>query len=498
MFVRCGLHISDRIVEAAVPIATRAERSRQRNIEVENLFNLSRAQDESNAAQQNHASRSASYNQPIFNRKLPVLADKDVGVPLSQEALEGQVPSAYGATFRRSLMSKNPDVNEDTAGLVRARTDAQLRLARQRAGNPTTGQYDALDARKLGSRPEAGKILSLRESTANQRNLGVRQANGKHREEATRIEGLQYGKDTMGLEPRQRYPTSSPRQSPASEQTEAPRRSFPRDDSNYQGQSTQGIHFRRFDLGAEGRYDQANRRQSGTNDRPVRENVPSGRGSRVRRGGAQGSGGGRPRVSRKGGDGEPQSRKRNKEASRGNDFGRKISAEETYNEDERRYMKEETEKKSTKSTHFEPKVISPETFSGLGPALGSGEQGISEILGAKIHLAQRILEGEYVEWYSKEQKADVMTIVNVMKRKRKSDAASSPSTEAEHQTQGLLQKLLGGRYEVTKPQQDKDILGHVARHADRNESYYPTDQQSLLEKVRSIMPAGNTTKARVT
>lgn len=483
-------------MEVAVPIATRAERSKQRNIEVENLYNLSRAQDESNAAQQNLSSRSASSNQPVFNRQLPVLTDKDVGVPLSQEALEGQVPSAYGATLRRSLISKNPDVNENTAGLVRARTDAQVRLARQGAGNSITGQYDALDARKLGSRPEAGKVLSLRERTANQRGLGIRQANRKHGEEATRIEGLQFRKDIMGLKPRQTYPTSSPRQSVGSEQIEAPRRSFTRDDNNFQGQSTQGTHFRRFDLGAEGRYDQANRRVSGANERPVRENASSGRGSRVRRGGAQGSGAGRPRASRKGGDGEPQSRKRNKETSRGNDFGPKISAEEMYNEDERRYMKEEKEKKSTKSTHFEPGLISPETFSGLGPALGSGEQGISEALGAKIHLAQRVLEGEYVEWYSKEQKKDVMTIVNVMKKERKSNAASSLSTEAEYQTQGLLQKLLGGKYEVTKPQQEKDILGHVARHADRNESYYPTDQQSLLEKVRSIVPAGHTDKAR--
>lgn len=119
---------------------------------------------------------------------------------------------------------------------------------------------------------------------------------------------------------------------------------------------------------------------------------------------------------------------------------------------------------------------------------------MSEVLGGRLLLARRLLDGEHVEWHSKEQKADVITLVERLKDEKKRTTSSSPSAEAEHQTQSLMQKLLGGRYEFTKPQQEKDILGHVARHTDRNESYFPMDQQSLLEKVRSLMPVDDIRK----
>lgn len=154
------------------------------------------------------------------------------------------------------------------------------------------------------------------------------------------------------------------------------------------------------------------------------------------------------------------------------------------NEEEKEYVEKKRERESVKSTAFDPGNIARDTFSGVGPAVVSGEWGMSEVLGEGLLLAKRHLEGDYIEWDSKEQKADVMTLVERLKGFDKK--ASLPAVEAEQQN--LMQKLLGGRYEFTKPQIGKGILGDVARYADRNESYFPDDQRSLLEKVRSIMP----------
>lgn len=144
---------------------------------------------------------------------------------------------------------------------------------------------------------------------------------------------------------------------------------------------------------------------------------------------------------------------------------------------------------------FEPASITQETYSGIGPALASGTFGMSEVLGEQLLMAKKYLEGGFIQWDSKEQKADVMTLAESLKTLEEQEAHSqdgekgkSLSAKTEKQTQELMQKLLGGKYEMMKPQPGKDVLGNVARHINRNESYFPDDQRILLEKVKSILP----------
>lgn len=287
----------------------------------------------------------------------------------------------------------------------------------------------------------------------------------------------------MGLQSKKRFPPQQPRSE--HEQHEAPRRNSMPDNSDFPVRISQENTLQHN--GPRGETDLEARRRGGPS--AFRERIPP-----ARRGGAQSGRAGRPRTPRSDGDDQPRNRKRNKEAAGGNDHFGKTSAEDMYNEEEKEYTKQKRVEETTQSIAYEVTDVNRESFGGLGPAVVSGEWGMSEVLGGRLLLARSLLNGEYVEWHSKEQKADVMTLVEKLKDEKKRNTSPSLSAEAEQQTQNLMQKLLGGKYEFTKPQQGRDILGNVARHADRNESYFPMDQQSLLEKVRGLMPADDTRK----
>ncbi len=55
----------------------------------------------------------------------------------------------------------------------------------------------------------------------------------------------------------------------------------------------------------------------------------------------------------------------------------------------------------------------------------------------------------------------------------------------------LLHHLLSGSYHLARPavEDGRDIIGHVARLANSNGSYRPKDEQSLLQKVQTLLPA---------
>ena len=204
---------------------------------------------------------------------------------------------------------------------------------------------------------------------------------------------------------------------------------------------------------------------------------------------------GRPRSDRNRDDVEP--RRRNRDAKRGyGENNRRERQEEPMTGEERQYLKEKSEQESPKDITFEPMEFSRETFSGMGSVTASDEWGMSELLGEKLLLARKYLDGEFIQWDSKEQKADVMAVAKKLravsageKPRNQAKTASPTSGDGDEQAQALMQKLFAGEYAEFKRLGVNDVLGHVERNVHRNETFYPDDEKSLLAKVKSIMLA---------
>ena len=194
-----------------------------------------------------------------------------------------------------------------------------------------------------------------------------------------------------------------------------------------------------------------------------------------------------PRVARGSDDSEPNRRKRGVEQKSDLDNINHLK-EDDWTAEERQYLKEKKERKSEfKVQVYEPENISKEMFGKTAPATASDELGLSNMLGERLLLATKYLDQEFIPWDSKEQKADVMAVVEKLKAVKR---GGNPKGNVDQQTQSLMQKLIAGEYAAFRQLGGNDILGHVERHVHRNDSFYPEDEKSLLEKVRSIMPAG--------
>ena len=219
---------------------------------------------------------------------------------------------------------------------------------------------------------------------------------------------------------------------------------------------------------------------------PIRQNGPGQRGGgRV----------GRPRASRNNDDSEPKRRKRGggQVSNRENRFGPK---EEQWTKEEKQYLKEKVERQSQKPEHYEPVESSKEAFIGIGPATASDEWGMIEMLGERLLLARKYLDRKFIQWDSREQKADVMAMVEKLKAVRggakpngEMEKASPTSANGDQQAQAVMQKLIAGEYAKFRRSKKPDVLGQVEMSVHRNDSFYPDDEKSLLEKVRSILPA---------
>ena len=263
----------------------------------------------------------------------------------------------------------------------------------------------------------------------------------------------------------------------------------PRGENNFQQSPSQEGSFRytetqgveRAGLASRPRF---TRDQDGAQNRIRGEGRPQ-RSSRSR--------GGLSQASRDSDDSEPRRRRRGVEAGTNRD-DRSGRAQKTWTDEEKQYLKEKAER-SQRSLEYEPMELSRETLAGMGPATASDEWGMSEMLGERLLLARKHLDREFIQWDSKEQKADVMAVVEKLKASRRTKStegdkknASTASGNDDQQAQALMQKLFGGSYDKFKRVGEKDILGHVERHVHRNDSYYPNDEKSLLETVRSILP----------
>ena len=171
--------------------------------------------------------------------------------------------------------------------------------------------------------------------------------------------------------------------------------------------------------------------------------------------------------------------------------------EGSWTAEERQYLEEKKERESESKVQLhEPENSSKEIFIRTAPATASDELGLSNMLGERLLLATKYLDREFIQWDSKEQKADVMAVVEKVKAVRrggsvvKTESASVKAANGDQQAQSLMQRLIAGEYAAFRRLGENDILGQVERHVHRNDSFYPEDEKSLLEKVRSIMPAG--------
>jgi hypothetical protein len=407
-----------------------------------------------------------------------------------------------------------------TAGAVDTKNMGSTRLERPTRDSHRSAEAfatGAVDARNLGARPEgvgSSLMRNLRRTPSERIGLEEKQRFPPRPEGESRSDHPRNSSGYQGQVPRREDGIRSDQ--PRSEDGTQQRQSLPQrreDDLNTDHASSEDhiqertSRFVRDSLRRDGRFrnDQP-RSGSGIQERaPQREGqgraafnrAPIGDGPPQRRGRP-----GRPRTARHGdGDGEPKRRKASnfKENRRGKGDRDARLSEPVWDEEEKEYFKQKTKAETQKSLEFDPGNITQQTFSGVAPALVSGIQGMSEVLIERLMLAKRYLEGGFIQWDSKEQRADVMTLVERLKTLDEQGQHDNDGKKGEplllrteDQTQALMQKLLGGKYEMVKPQQGKDVLANVARHVDRNESYFPDDQRSLLEKVRSILPMEGT------
>ena len=200
-------------------------------------------------------------------------------------------------------------------------------------------------------------------------------------------------------------------------------------------------------------------------------------------------------------DSELQRRKRRAEQSCGLSELIDFKAKD-WTAEELQYLEEKKERKSeSKVREYEPEKLSKEIFVETAPATASDELGLTTMLGERLLLATKYLDREFIQWDSKEQKADVMAVVEKLKAVRrggnpvaKTESTSPKPVNGDQQARFLMQKLIAGKYAAFRKLGENDTLGHVKRHVHRNDSFYPEDERSLLEKVKSIMPAGRVPK----
>ena len=423
------------------PLPSRAQRLQASTREVENLYyrhaandNLASSQPKSSLPSQ--TSNSARTESSLFP------SGQHQGVPLSKAVLEGQIPRSGNRPYQ--ARGSGDVVDARNLGVPSRQRSTNERFKQQR--------ITPVDARNLQARPQP-----------RQESTGFARPNGSSSSPK---------KDTFGLPNRQRLPPRQPSSHDEIDRAPPIRQlsgNVSREPSDRYGSGSDSLRGQGpRDDGGQGSFSRVAGIQRG---RP-RE------------------GSGRPQASREREGGNPRRRERRKE-------GRPSSnapIEMDLTPEEEAYLEEKRKREAGHTLEFEPAPFDQATFSGTRPAVVSGELGMSEILGEKLMLAKKYMDRDFIEWQSREQKADTMTLVKKLKATKKNDTgeqgkdSTSVEAESDKESKNLLGKVLGGNYHFTQPLQGKDVLGHVARQSDKNESYFPDDQMTLLEKVKSLMP----------
>ena len=434
--------------EVATPLPNRAKRLEDASLAVQDLYLRHAGKDKSPTGHRNTGFESvplkgAPEEQPA------VIDARNMGVPFGKEVLEGKT---FGAP----------------------RVDQRAKLRQERQNFAREGGAGAVDAKGLGARSEGGlergRYTMGRPGAVDARNLGARPAQTIGLLEKPRLPPRVPRSDlvqTVGLEKKQRFPPRAPR---SEHEDVEPRERQPRGENSGIQEHAPPRRPNNF----QARTPRSDSQRAPRGGRPARPRPPrdseDGEYTRRRRGGGAG---------RRGGGG-------------GNSGGG--GHVNIWNDEEAEYMKQMKERETAQTTEFNPHNAPLKGLIDYIPAIVSGKLGISQILEDSLALAKQQFAGEFIQWDSKEQQADVMTLVEALKAGKAGkynegkEQENDEISKAKQQTDALLEKLWTGKYKMTRPQKEKDILGHVARQTDRNESYYPEDEKSLLEKVRSILP----------
>ena len=192
-----------------------------------------------------------------------------------------------------------------------------------------------------------------------------------------------------------------------------------------------------------------------------------------------------------------------------------------YTEAEAAYLKEKAKRDAPSSIAFDPS-IDAEDLSRFGPALCLGQQGMIEIVEEKLdrlapaglrdqgardsELVKDVLSGNFVRFKNGEEFNKVIALAE-SRAKRSAETRSEEEgkfieskpiefeTLDEDTKTRLFTSWLKGEYALQDSSSNIAVLQHLRTATGRNGSYLPKDQDSIAEKVRSLLAKQPPTKA---
>lgn len=189
--------------------------------------------------------------------------------------------------------------------------------------------------------------------------------------------------------------------------------------------------------------------------------------------------------------------------------------EPDWNMEELDYLEAKQKAESGALVAYQPEKVTHEALNGMGPAVALGQWGMSEVIheclntidwkreldSFQVGLVARMqveglpighgnkTQGEAIQRRVAQMLAGVDATPSLRRREPTEESVHDGHLFSDAQKQELLQKLLGGRYTM-KHAEAGDVVGHVERHAHRNEGYFPEDGNSLVRTVRALIPVG--------
>ncbi|KAI4229607.1 MAG: hypothetical protein LQ349_006370 [Xanthoria aureola] len=166
---------------------------------------------------------------------------------------------------------------------------------------------------------------------------------------------------------------------------------------------------------------------------------------------------------------------------------------------------------------YTPRDLSSDTLQGMGPALACGEWGMNETIGERLiqvnrkqdeyderieELAQKVGEGEFCHFTSKQERVDTMKTVErnlagqgenakLDEEQEREKMALMDARMAEERAK-LATRLLKGEYYVG-PLGKGPTAELLERYTQKNETYMPKDSQALAGKIRTLLPLDRAT-----
>ncbi|KAL8900407.1 MAG: hypothetical protein Q9192_001091 [Flavoplaca navasiana] len=165
---------------------------------------------------------------------------------------------------------------------------------------------------------------------------------------------------------------------------------------------------------------------------------------------------------------------------------------------------------------YTPMNISAESLQGMGPALACDEWGMNETVGERLievkrqqdeyderieELAQKVGEGEFCRFRSKQERVDTMKTVQRNLAGQGDNAELDEEQEKEktalidarmvEERAKLATRLLKGDYYVG-PLGKGPTAELLERYTQKNETYMPQDSQALAGKIRTLLPLDKT------